>query len=177
MAVAQQQSSSHCDSTSGQKCNRPFSRWPKSSLQEPGSRETISLLGLIMSITRQEGLQTTGISSSTSVYRNTDVKKEETHCVQLRPGCLHRFGVQSTQACIPNLDWESPHPLTFLLMTSCPMEGGSLFSHLHLCQKPFPFRKWLFQKLFGTSFTSHYIILLRAPLLCSTFNLFFQFSK
>lgn len=110
MAVAQQQSSSHCDSTSGQKCNRPFSRWPKSSLQEPGSRETISLLGLIMSITRQEGLQTTGISSSTSVYRNTDVKKEETHCVQLRPGCLHRFGVQSTQVCIPNLDWESPPP-------------------------------------------------------------------
>lgn len=104
MAAAQQQSSSHCDSTNGQKRNRPLSRWPKSSLQEPGSKETISLLGLITSVTRQEGLQTTGISSSTSVYRNTDVEKEEAHCVQLSPGCLHSFGVQSTQVYIPSLD-------------------------------------------------------------------------
>lgn len=33
---------------------------------------------------------------------------------------------------IPCLDWESP--LSSLLLTSCPKEGDSLFSHLHLCR-------------------------------------------
>lgn len=175
MAVAQQQSCSPCDSTSGQKRTRPSSRWPKSSLQEPGRRETISSLALITSVTRQEGLQTTGISSSTSAYRNTDVEEKGVHCVQLSPGCSPQLqsSVSSSEYSQPG--WGIPPHIPFTdtlphggrqpVLTSTPLPGA------------IPMQKWLFQKLFGISFSPHCIIPLPAPLVCSSFKLFFWFLK
>lgn len=134
MAVAQQQSCSHCDSTSGQKRTRPSSRWPKSSLQEPGRRETISSLALITSVTRQEGLQTTGISSSTSAYRTTDVEEKGVHCVQLSPGCSPQLqsSVSSSEYSQPG--WGIPPHIPFTdtlphggrqpVLTSTPLPGA-----------------------------------------------------
>lgn len=101
------------------------------------------------------------------------IRLQEHRCgergITAEPWGLHRFGVQSAQVHIPNLEWQSPH--TSLLLTCCPMEE-TVCSHIYAFARSIPIQKMtLSEALWNFLHISHH------PRACSSFNLFFQFSK